>query len=346
MNRKVIDEIVWWIPFKKLRNNIKLCLNSICENNIDNSLETWDENIVKIFREEIINDKNFWDKYINLIHKLDDESIEIVHKIIFDRIKKFENINDKVYLTGNDAKNCVNIIRYMQNMTNKIDDECYIYKNYLLPINHFEICVFYDKHGIETIKNINNVKEKNIIDAGAFIGDSAIVLSEYTNKNVYSFEPIKINYELMLKTIKLNNKKNIIPVNLALGENNDKIEISHIETVTTGISLNNTKEVQGYNKVDETINIISLDSYVEENNLEIGLIKTDLEGFEQPFLKGAINTIKKQKPVLLISIYHNYSDFFDIKPMIDNLNLGYKFKIVKPNEQTAIVETMLIAEVY
>ena len=72
----------------------------------------------------------------------------------------------------------------------------------------------------------------------------------------------------------------------------------------------------------------------------------DLEGFEQPFLRGALNTIKTQKPALMISIYHNYSDFFDIKPMLENLNLGYKFKIVRPEEHLALVTTSMIAEVY
>lgn len=71
-----------------------------------------------------------------------------------------------------------------------------------------------------------------------------------------------------------------------------------------------------------------------------------MEGFEQPFLRGAIETIKEQKPVLIISIYHNYSDFFEIKPMIENLNLGYKFRIIKNRFNSVIGETKLLAEVY
>ena len=90
----------------------------------------------------------------------------------------------------------------------------------------------------------------------------------------------------------------------------------------------------------------TLDSFVDKNNIKVGLIKTDLEGFEQNFLKGSLNTIKKQKPILIISIYHNYSDFFDIKPMIEELDLGYKFKIIKSNDFNLIVETKLLAEVY
>lgn len=31
MYKKIIDEIVWWIPFKKLRNNVKILLNYFLE---------------------------------------------------------------------------------------------------------------------------------------------------------------------------------------------------------------------------------------------------------------------------------------------------------------------------
>jgi len=58
-------------------------------------------------------------------------------------------------------------------------------------------------------------------------------------------------------------------------------------------------------------------------------------------LKGAINTIITQKPILHISIYHKVSDFFDIIPWIANLNLGYEFKIVKEQPWSFIVDTIV-----
>ena len=219
------------------------------------------------------------------------------------------------------------------------------YDKYILPKNHFESEVFYDKSGMNYIKNINQVKNKNIIDAGGYIGDSAIVFSDYTDKNVYSFEPFLQNYNLMLKTIELNKKNNIIPVNIALGDENKEIGMDASVGAGSGLSIENAKE-SNINNIKNKVKMMTLDSYVKENNIEVGLIKTDLEGFEQPFLKGAIETIKEQKPVLIISIYHNYSDFFEIKPMIENLNLGYKFRIIRNKSPQLITETKLLAEVY
>ncbi|HEB7542554.1 TPA: FkbM family methyltransferase, partial [Campylobacter coli] len=71
----------------------------------------------------------------------------------------------------------------------------------------------------------------------------------------------------------------------------------------------------------------------------------DIEGFEQDFLKGALETIKKHKPALILSIYHNIDDFFNIKPFIEQLNLGYTFQVIKPVDGSISLETILLCEV-
>lgn len=55
--------------------------------------------------------------------------------------------------------------------------------------------------------------------------------------------------------------------------------------------------------------------------------------------------IFKQKPILIISIYHNYSDFFKIKPLIESWNLGYRFDFFRGVDgMTTFADTMLICE--
>ena len=88
----------------------------------------------------------------------------------------------------------------------------------------------------------------------------------------------------------------------------------------------------------------TLDSFVEENGLNVGLIKVDVEGAEQLLLQGALETIRRMKPALLFSIYHNADDFFCIKPILEELGLGYHFRIRHPAIGTVLTETMLIAE--
>lgn len=91
--------------------------------------------------------------------------------------------------------------------------------------------------------------------------------------------------------------------------------------------------------------MVTLDSYVEEKNISIGLIKVDIEGFEQEFLKGALKTLNMQKPILCISIYHSDDDFFNIKPFIESLDLGYKFDFFQGVNRWLRNDIMLLCEV-
>ena len=55
----------------------------------------------------------------------------------------------------------------------------------------------------------------------------------------------------------------------------------------------------------------------------IGLIKLDIEGFEQEAIRGAKQTIRGHRPLLIISAYHNGKDFFDIPPLLRELVPDY-----------------------
>ena len=56
-------------------------------------------------------------------------------------------------------------------------------------------------------------------------------------------------------------------------------------------------------------------------------IKIDIEGSEASLLKGATNIIKRDRPILLLAIYHKWDDIFKLQNYLINLNLEYKFYI-------------------
>ncbi len=332
MDINTINRITWWIPLKQLREDVKRYL--IKSSKI---YEIYDYGIVKSIEDNIENNRNdLLYKYRKLINNLDNEDIDIINEMV----SNFSRNREGFYFTEDEIKIKLELQKKHNNKIIKIDNGCYIYDNkYILNRNFFEFPNFYDRIGLDKIKNLDFIKDKAIIDAGAFIGDTALILSEYTNDKVYSFEPFLSNFNSMKKNIELNNKNNIEPVYMALGDEDKKIHINE-----SGISSANKLDINSNS--GNNVQMTTLDSFVDKNNIKVGLIKTDLEGFEQNFLKGSLNTIKKQKPILIISIYHNYSDFFDIKPMIEELDLGYKFKIIKSNDFNLIVETKLLAEVY
>ena len=278
---------------------------------------------------------DFFQEYKKLIEKLDDESIETVNTIL-KRIKAYQD-NQKIFYNEEEKIN-FNQTGKFQHKILKISDCCFAYKNYFLPVNHFEYDVFYEKLFTCKLENKEKIKSLDIIDEGACCGDSALILSELTDRNVYAFEPVSSNYENMLKTIELNDVKNIIPEKKGLSSE-VKTEDIYIFENASSLKYNpsNTNNV-------ESIEITTIDEYVKQNNLQVGLIKSDIEGMEMELLKGANETIKEFKPTLLISIYHSANDFFKIKEHIVNLNLGYKIKIIKPKNGYILVGTMLIAQ--
>ena len=92
----------------------------------------------------------------------------------------------------------------------------------------------------------------------------------------------------------------------------------------------------------QAVRVVRLDDYVKQNHIEAGVIKTDLEGFEMPFLRGALETIKKYRPILVLSIYHSADDFFFFFPFIESLNLGYRFRFFKADVGMILGGTCLI----
>lgn len=199
--------------------------------------------------------------------------------------------------------------------------------------NYYGIENFYFHCGLRFLSSdlLKKYEKKDVIDAGAANGDTPAIFSrEYKFRNIYAFEPEKNNYMKLLENIKRFDLKNVIPVNKGVGDKSIKLKITN-EEGQSHISA------QGGQEIDCT----TIDEFVERNHVKVGLIKMDIEGFESYAIKGAERTIKEQKPILLISIYHCGKDFFEIKPLLEKWG-GYKFMIKKLNPHHFFFDTMLI----
>ncbi|MFI80662.1 FkbM family methyltransferase [Campylobacter jejuni] len=298
--------------------------------------------------EAMLNNDYLNDKLKILIKGLDKDSIETVLKIVKRLKKSYKSmffINKELY--EEEKIELRNIKNNFQNRIYKVDSNRWFYNGYYLPISAFEISVFYHKHSLSALTTLNKIKKLDIIDVGAYIGDSALILSEYTEGKIHCFEIDKKNFNLLKSTVVLNNKQDKIMVyNFALGKDKQNlgIEYDNLGIGSRVVDLNKSSEEQrkNFDIVEQT----TLDNFCKSNpNVKIGFIKVDIEGAEMDFLKGAKETICSQKPAMLISIYHNSRDFFEIKPLLDSWDVGYVFKIVKPVDHTIAVETALFCEV-
>ena len=143
---------------------------------------------------------------------------------------------------------------------------------------------------------------------------------------------------MLVKNINDNDISNIVPINKSLGDINGMRTLFLSGNNIQGIT--NDPNIRKYDKKLE-VEEVTIDKFVKDNNLNIGLISIDVEGAEFNLLKGAIETLKNQKPILTVSIYHKASDFFEIIPWISNLNLGYEFKIEKDHPWPFLADTVI-----
>lgn len=304
--------------------------------------DEFERSIVKANWGNVTEKNDFAEKFLRLIRGLDDKSIEKIVYILIRQKQYLHSDKKRLDLFTRAEQEEIRLLReYFYPQILKLSDSLFAYKHYLLPIHHFEPSVFYYKHGLSELETLERVKGKAVLDVGGFVGDSVLILSELSPGHIYTFEAVPENFELLKKTVALNHIPNVTPENVALGEKEGNLQIHVYSSASTSI------ERPGINyKEDITVPVIPLDKYVKDHNIDdIGLIKVDIEGGEPAFLKGAKETICTQKPILLLSIYHNAHDFFELKPLLESWNLGYTFKIHKPVIGNATSETLLLAEI-
>lgn len=287
------------------------------------------------------------DAYGKLTRGMDTESARLITRFL-NRVRKILSSNGEALdlYEHEEMAEMYNLRHIFPNEIVKLDDNAYGMRGWILPIDHFEKGIFIDCHGINKM-NTQYFENKDIIDVGAYIGDSACILSQYTKKRVFSFEALNDNFALLKQTIDVNNLINVQPVNYALGNENGSLEAVNLyEEIANGSCCTIKPSVKSDENTKKTkVNVIRLDDFVKENNISCGLIKVDIEGAEQDFLMGAENTIKEQKPSLIMSIYHSPDDFFNIKPLLESWVPEYKFQVFKPIDGCAVIDTVLLCEV-
>ena len=300
------------------------------------------EALAKLFS-DAMNREDSAQRFSALISGLDNESrntvSDIIHRMgmIADGNKSLQDV-----YTQREQEEFVRMNDEFSSKIVKLNDNLYYYNGYYLPVNQFDSSVFFTRYGIDKLTTLDSVRNKHIIDAGGYVGDTALLFSSYTDKNIHVFEASPSNMDIIRETIRLNHLDNIVPVSKALGEKSGTATFSLGERN----SCNSLVERPGYNYPDHIeVPVVTLDDYVRENNIEVGLIKVDIEEGEQLLLRGAVETIRTQHPILLISIYHSANDFFEIKPMIEKMCGKYTFRIVKPANPAIALETILLAEV-
>lgn len=202
-------------------------------------------------------------------------------------------------------------------------------KDYFLPVNLFEEPVFIHGYGLNYLpeKVKTYIQGKDFLDVGAYLGDTSIYLQRnYNPKGVYAYEPVKKSAEELRKTIEKNNAEKIFVIEKGIGEKEENLEIHIDPNDFSGSTINTLIADTTIREIKEQIRVTTIDS--ECKNRNVGLIKMDIEGAEYSAIKGALETIKRDRPVLLISLYHTGKDFFEIPSLLKENVIDYQFRFI------------------
>lgn len=158
-----------------------------------------------------------------------------------------------------------------------------------------------------------------IFDVGALYGYfSLISKSMFPQSTVFSFEMNPSSYQALCQNVN-SNKHLAIPaarcINMGLSDRTifqQKVSIQNF--ILKELDENESEQ-------SATINIISIDDYCRVSGCKPDLIKMDVEGYQAKILPGAIETIKANRPIILLE--------FDSQLRLSSFNTDNK-SIVKP----------------
>lgn len=146
--------------------------------------------------------------------------------------------------------------------------------------------------------------EKDAVDIGANIGLYTILFSKIINDNskVLAVEPTPAALKYLNKNIQRNDcKNNVIVFEGIAASDQEKYMLNIIPGMEEYSSLGNMVHptIKGHVYYKTEVKANTIDNLVTQLKLNPGFIKIDTEGSEFAVLSGALNTLRKAKPVVL-----------------------------------------------
>lgn len=199
------------------------------------------------------------------------------------------------------------------------------------PKMDIEDSVFFYKHGLVflPVSVKEYIRGSEYLDIGTFHGDSIISLNSYGFSGIHGFDISRISLNRALTNLKLAGiqSKNI-KLNCAFVGAKSSVKLNIIDSGQSDLKptlFDNSEEKEGR----YTVETISIDDYFKNSLKPVRLIKADVEGALLEVIKGGEKTIVKNRPILLLAVYHNPTEFFEVKNLLQGWNLDYHFILKK-----------------
>jgi len=216
------------------------------------------------------------------------------------------------------------------------------------------------------INKLSTMKNLVILDIGANIGYYILILKDLIIKNnfkIYAFEPDPINYNILIKNLKINNLENYVTTyQKAIYNKTGKIKF-FISKKRNWNSILTPKSKKDCFTIVKSISIID---FVKENNTRIDIIRMDIEGAEFYLFDNSFKEIiKLYSPDFFIEIHpklvkdkkiknsffkildeFNYYITFYSKKICEEKFFGCYLTTLKPNYKKISITDFIKSEEY
>ncbi len=142
----------------------------------------------------------------------------------------------------------------------------------------------------------------DVVHAGTYFGDfiPGIASGLGPQALLWAFEPVKENYLCAQGTVNLNKLDNVHLHHAGLGSK--KGVLAMVTTDKQGAALGGGSRIAVGNRQNTVpVNILCIDDVIPENR-QVSVIQLDVEGQELPALQGAIKTIARCRPILVLEV--------------------------------------------
>lgn len=184
---------------------------------------------------------------------------------------------------------------------------------------HYKYVYVYEQYGLPGIVEVE--PGDTVIDAGAFVGDSAVYFSRKAGPEgrIYAFEIFPDSVACGRENMEANGITNVEYVNAALSDKKGKAKI-----LIGKNSISQSKILFNIDDTSDTIDTLTIDAFRRHCG-PVRFIKADIEGSEMAMLRGARETILQDGPTCALCVYHKRDDFWEIPEFLSALRPDYKF---------------------
>ena len=235
-------------------------------------------------------DPEVFARFVNRFSRGLIKSIKCVDGKLFVNDIEINNISDVIYETETWAR--------VHGWIYDTSCDCWVKNNIKFRRVRDTIVEIFD---VEVYKALN-CKERDVVDIGAYIGDSAIYFALRGARRVIAVEPHPNAFREMLDNIKLNNLENVVvPLNVGLASKPGKICIEKVDVEGTIGTYHRSGEC------DVMVPAITLADVVSKYGVNHdAILKMDCEGCEFDVILNDYEHVRVFKEVVLE--YHTSSE--------------------------------------